>query len=107
MGLNVTLTATRRVGVYDANITHNLRAMAREAGIYEVCWRPDEVGITKAEQLIGPLRSGIALMKEDPARFKKHNAENGWGLYERFLPWLEEYLAACEANPDADVSVCR
>lgn len=107
MSLDVTLTATRRTEVYDANITHNLGAMAREAGIYEVCWRPDEVGITKAEQLIEPLRNGIALMKADPARFEKHNAENGWGLYEHFLPWLEEYLAACEANPDAEVSVSR
>lgn len=106
MSLDVTLTATR-TEVYDANITHNLGAMAREAGIYEVCWRPDEVGITKAEQLIEPLRNGTALMKADPARFEKYNAENGWGLYEHFLPWLEEYLAACEANPDAEVSVSR
>lgn len=93
--------------VYSANITHNLGAMACEAGLYEACWRPDEIGVTKAGQLIEPLRNGITQMKADPARFEKHNSPNGWGLYENFLPWLERYLAACEANPDADVSVWR
>ena len=39
---------------YSSNITHNLGAMAREAGIYEACWRPEEIGITKAAQLIEP-----------------------------------------------------
>jgi hypothetical protein len=81
--------------------------MAEEAGVYMACWRPEEIGITKAAQLIEPLRNGIALMKADPARFEKHNSPNGWGLYRNFLPWLEDYLAACEANPDADVSVDR
>jgi hypothetical protein len=92
---------------YSANITHNLNAMADEAGIYCVVWRPEENGITTARQLIEPLRVAIAKMKADPERFKKHNAANGWGLYEHFLPWLEEYLAACEASPDAMVSVSR
>lgn len=94
-------------GGYWRNITHNLGAMAREAGIYEACWRPEEIGITKAAQLIEPLRNGIALMKADPARFQKHNSPNGWGLYENFLPWLEDYLKACESMPDADVSFSR
>ena len=107
MGLDVTLTVVRPTTVYDANITHNLVEMAVEAGIYEACWRPEEIGITKAFQLIEPLRNGIAQMKADPARFEKLNSHNGWGLYENFLPWLEDYLAACEANPDAEVSAWR
>ena len=81
--------------------------MAREAGIYEVCWRPDEIGITKAAQLIEPLRKGIELMRSDPDRFLKYNPSNGWGHYDDFIPWLECYLEACKANPDADVSVSR
>jgi hypothetical protein len=92
---------------YSANITHNLGAMAEEAGIYKHLWRPEEIGITKAAQLIDPLRAGIALMKSDPPRFEKHNAVNGWGTYAGFVPWIEKYLAACEANPTADVSVSR
>lgn len=103
----VAISAQETNDVYSANITHNLGAMAREAGIYEHCWRPDEIGITKAGQLIEPLRAGLALMKADPPRFEKHNAKNGWGLYEHFVPWVEKYLAACEENPTADVRVSR
>lgn len=93
--------------VYSANITHNLVAMASEAGIYEHLWRPEEIGITKAAQLVDPLRAGLALMKSDPPRFEKHNAKNRWGIYEDFVPWVEQYLAACEANPTANVRVSR
>ena len=89
------------------NITHNLGPMAKEAGIYQEVWRPGEVCIAKAEQMIEPLRKGIAEMKADPERFKALDSSNGWGTYADFLPWLEEYLAACEANPDADLSVSR
>lgn len=90
--------------LFSSNITHNLGAMAGEAGIYEHCWHPERVGITKAKELIEPLTNGIKLMKQDPERFKKHNAKNGWGLYEHFLPWLKEYLAACKEHPEATVS---
>lgn len=93
--------------VYWANITHNLGGMAEAAGIYEHCWCPDEIGVTRAKQLVEPLRKGIELMKADPERFRKFNAKNGWGLYEHFVPWLERYLAACEAHPEARVGASR
>lgn len=92
---------------FDSNITHNLGRMAREAGIYEACWRPEEIGATKAAQLIQPLRDGLALLRSDAARFRQFDAPNGWGTYEHFVPWVTEYLAACEEYPDADVSVSR
>jgi len=107
MSLDVYLTAVRETEVYEANITHNLNRMAAEAGIYDALWRPEEVGITAAAQLIEPLRAGLVLMKADPARFEKFNAENGWGTYRQFVPWIEKYLAACEENPDASVRVSR
>ncbi len=93
--------------VYWANITHNLNRMADEAGIYDCCWQPADHGITKAEQMISPLEAGIALMKSDRPRFEKFNAKNGWGTYDRFLPWLERYLEACRANPNAIVRASR
>lgn len=93
--------------VYDANITHNLNTMAGEAGIYKHLWRPEELGITKAQQLIEPLTKGLELLKSDPERFKKHNAPNGWGKYEHFVPFVENYLIACKENPNADVRVSR
>ncbi len=93
--------------IYSANITHNLTRMASAAGIYEALWRPGEVGITKAAQLIEPLARGLALLKADPAGFEALNAPNGWGRYEHFVPFVENYLAACRENPDADVHVSR
>jgi hypothetical protein len=98
---------TVRPELFEANITHNLNAMAEAAGIYRELWLPDEIGITKARQLIQPLETGLSWLKADPEKFKKYNATNGWGLYEHFVPWVESYLDACKANPDADVKVSR
>lgn len=93
--------------VYWANITHNLIAMADAAGIYEPLWRPDEIGISKASQLIEPLSAGLEKLKADPVGFEKYNSANGWGLYKNFVPFVENYLLACVENPDAEVSVIR
>jgi hypothetical protein len=92
---------------FQSNITHNLTEMAHEAGIYEACWRPEEIGITKAEQLIEPLKQGIERLKAEPERFKQFNPSNGWGDYDGFVRWLENYLAACIEHPKADVSASR
>ncbi len=93
--------------VYSANITHNLNQMADAAGIYQHLWRPDEIGVTTARELIEPLKKGLALLKSDPPRFEKYNATNGWGLYEHFVLFVEDYLEACKAHPDAIVRVSR
>lgn len=99
--------ATEREIFFEANITHNLNAMAGEAGIYQHLWRPEEIGITKAKQLIEPLRTGLQLMRSDPTRFLAFNASNGWGTYDQFLPWIQQYLDACEEYPEANVSASR
>jgi hypothetical protein len=107
MSLDVYLTATVPTTVFDTNITHNLGTMAEEAGIYYHLWRPEEIGIRKAVQLIDPLKEALILMKSDPERFKRHDSPNGWGLYENFIPWIEKYLNACKQYPEADIGVSR
>jgi hypothetical protein len=107
MSLDVYLTRVQNVTIFEQNITHNLGKMANEAGIYMHLWRPDALGITKAGELIAPLRKGIEMMEADPERFIALNPENGWGSYARFVPWLKRYLEACEDYPDADVEVSR
>lgn len=92
---------------YSANITHNLGEMADAAGIYKALWRPDENGIEFARDLIEPLKRGLMWLTEYPDEAKKHNAENGWGTYKYFIPFVREYLAACEQYPDARVEVSR
>jgi hypothetical protein len=107
MSLDVYLTEVRPTEVYSRNITHNLNKMAMEAGIYEPLWRPEEVGITHAHQLIAPLAEGLAKLKADPEHYQKFNAPNGWGMYEHFVPFVEDYLKACIENPNAEVHACR
>lgn len=93
--------------VYSANITHNLNTMAMAAGIYEYLWRPDEINITKAKELIEPLRQGLHNLKIEPERYKKLNPENGWGSYDGFVKFVSNYLDACYEYPDSDVGVSR
>lgn len=107
MSLDVYLIAMAPTTVHSANITHNLTKMADAAGIYKHLWRPEELGITKARELIEPLRAGLELLRSDPPRFRQFDAPNGWGRYEHFVEFVAEYLAACEKNPTATVEVSR
>jgi len=123
--------------LFEANVTHNLGAMAQAAGIYEALWRPAELidpAVTAAihaaierhdyhgpdgafaleaslevyaRDIIPYLQKGLARMKDNPALFEAHNPPNGWGAYVRFVPWVEKYLAACLEYPDAIVEVSR
>jgi hypothetical protein len=93
--------------VYDANITHNLNRMAEAVGIYTYVWRPEELEIKKAKELIEPLEEGLFKLKDNPEYYRKFDASNRWGLYDDFVPWLEAYLKACKENPEADIRVWR
>ena len=107
MSLDVHLTEWRETTVYQNNITHNLNKMAEEAGIYMHLWHPEEIGITKAFQLIEPLSEGLKLLLSDPERFKKFNPSNNWGSYEGLIKFVVGYLAACNENQNASIDVCR
>lgn len=93
--------------VFEANITHNLTLMADKADVYYAIWRPEEKEYVRAGQLIEPLASGLARLKDNPGYFTQFEAKNGWGLYKHFVPWVEAYLEACSANPEAIIRVYR
>lgn len=107
MSLDIDLIqeVTERKCVHWQNITHNLAAMACEAGIYGLLWNPREG--QKAKEMIAPLRRAIKEMERDPERFKKHNAENGWGTYDIFVPGLNELLEACMQFPEAEIRISK
>ena len=110
MSLDVSLSVKidgNEVELYSANITHNLNDMAEKAGIYMPLWRPEEIGIETAGQLIAPLTEGLDKLKAKREYFEQFNSPNGWGLYENFVPWVESYLAACKLFPSASVLVDR
>jgi hypothetical protein len=93
--------------VYSSNVTHNLGKMADEARLYKPLWRPEEIGIKTAHDLIGYLSQGLAVLKSDPARFEALSPSNGWGSYEGLVSFTEGYLEACVKWPEATVSVWR
>ena len=109
MSLDVHLTKRQMtdVEVFWSNITHNLGRMAAEAGIYKACWKPEELGITKAKQLIPILKAGLKDMKKRPEHYRQFGAPNGWGTYDDFVPWVENYLHACIENPNSKIEVSR
>ena len=100
-------TTTVQRDLYHANITHNLGTMADAAGIYKALWRPEEIDVTYARQLIPLLRKGLADLQSSPKTFQRYNSPNGWGMYEHLVPFVKNYLAACEEYPDAIVYVSR
>ncbi len=81
--------------------------MAKQAGVYECLWRPDEHEITKAGQIIPILAEGVRRLEADPEYFKKFDSPNGWGKYVHFVPFCKNYLEACRENPEARVKVSR
>jgi hypothetical protein len=107
MSLDVYLTVTKPTEVFQWNITHNLNTMARQAGIYEALWRPEEICIYSARQLIVPLSRARDALRDDPEHFRKFNPVNGGGTYEGLVEFVEKYLEACIKNPDAEVRACR
>lgn len=104
MSLDITLT-DNETEVFSCNITHNLAAMAIHAGIYDALWRPAKHDIYTAVDLIPPLQRGIAHMVMCPEKFEEDNAQNGWGKYEDFLPWLVTLFQECRKHPSASISV--
>lgn len=93
--------------LYRANVAHNLNRMAKEARLYLYLWRPDEVNVTVAHELLVPLTTGLELLKRDATRFRALDALNGWGRWEDLVSCVRKYLAACRAHPDARVEVSR
>ena len=46
-------------------------------------------------------------MRNRPQHYKKFDAENGWGTYDVFVPWIQDYLDACIQYPHAIIEISR
>ena len=93
--------------VFERNITHNLGQMADKAGIYKALWRPDENGFERADDIIVILERGLKKLKDNPEKFKQYNSDNGWGIYDHFVLFVEAVLKACREYPNAIIEVSR
>lgn len=106
MSLDVSLVENGEE-VFSLNITHNLGAMAREAGLYQCLWRPEEQGWRTACNLTAPMAEGLRVLVTNRAEMEKHSPENGWGEWVNLVEFASLYLDACHRWPDAEVRVCR
>lgn len=91
--------------VFEYNITHNLKEMARKAGVYDELWEPNSIEIIHAEALIKPLADGLESLLKLPHYFEQFNAKNGWGKREHLVEFLRSYLLACLKNPSSIIEV--
>jgi len=107
MSLDVYLEDEDGNELYSRNITHNLNKMADAAGVYKVLWRPEEIGIKYASQIIEPLTEGLTKLVVNKQEFEQYNPKNGWGDYEGLVMFCADYLQACKDNSDALISVSR
>jgi len=93
--------------VYHANITHNLGKMAEHANLYMYLWRPEELGLIYAKELITPLEEGLVFLNNNKEYLEQFNPENGWGNYNILLKFVIEYLEYCKLFPNAKIEVSR
>jgi hypothetical protein len=107
MMIDVGVEEKERIELYEANITHNMNVMAMHADVYEALWYPEEIGAKQAKDIIEVLEQGLISMKDKPDYYKQYNPSNGWGSYDVFVVWVEDYLYACKRYPDAIIEVSR
>jgi hypothetical protein len=85
------------------NITQNLNKMAKEVGLYEVLWSPEEVGITTVSPMIPILEKGLKELEANPYKYKVFNPPSGFGSYEDFVFFCKSVLHKCYEYPDATI----
>lgn len=93
--------------LYESGITHNLGKMAKEAGVYQHLWRPEELGISQAISLVGALGRALGDLHARQDYYRQFNPENGWGAFEDLVRFISTYLQAAIDHPDAYVYVSR
>lgn len=93
--------------LFEAKITSNLSAIADAAGLYKALWRPDEIGVTRAWQLIQILDYGLKILVNRKDELKRLEPSNGWGSCEQLIEVVQEYTKACVMFPESTIEVSR
>ena len=104
MSLNIWLTAIVETEDVKKNITHNLKAMWIEAGVYEALYKSEG---KRAKEVLPMLREGLAQMHNRPLYFKQFNSPNGWGTYDNAVKWLSDLVVEFQKYPEGIIEVSR
>lgn len=107
MGLRFYLKEEQTLWVYvegsQVELTHNLAAMAYQAGLYGVLWRPSEHGVQVAGQMISRLERGLAMLLLHRKTLVKLEPSNGWGTLGHLEASAKKVLQAAKEHPNAQV----
>ena len=98
----------KRVEVFYANITSNLRKMTEIVDLYISLFRPHSLVSNSEEMeafdLVPYLVDGIKLLEENKdTLIENFNPSNGWGSYDDLLKVCKNYLEACNEFPDSKI----
>jgi hypothetical protein len=90
--------------VFSKNITHNLKEMWIEAGVYDALYKSE--GKTVGD-VLPALEKGLGEMIAGPERFEKFDSPNGWGKYKQALPWLQDLVSQFKNHPDGVIELSK
>lgn len=106
MGLSIYLReAHTDEMMFVGNITHNLIAMAKVCELYKPLWKPEELNITYARELIPYLSDGLSELVSKPDEYKQFNSTNGWGTYQGLIRFATDVYISCLDNPNLVIYV--
>lgn len=88
----------------EANITHNLVPMWKEAGIYDSLYYSDDL---EAREVLPILIDGLVDMTKYPDKYKKLNSPNGWGTYDNAVRWLAMLIEEFKENPEGIIEISK
>lgn len=91
--------------VFSGNTTHNLAKMAMACDLYKPLWRPEELDIKYAKDLIPYLSKGLSELVSKPEEYSKYNSPNGWGTYQGLVRFTTAVYIACLYYPDMLVEI--
>lgn len=88
------------------NITHNLGAMFRAAGIdWHDYYAADGNGGRLASEMLPEAVLAYFRLKNEPEDFKHLDAPNGWGVVANAIDFLERLIRDLAKHPDGVVEV--
>ena len=104
MSLDISISATRRVEIFDRNITYNLAPMYYKCIDKELGFK--KLNNMSCKEALPILNSAINDLIENQEEYEKLNPKNGWGTYDGLLEAIKDMRNCCEDNPDGIIDVC-
>jgi hypothetical protein len=84
-------------------ISHELKEMGIECGIFNEVWRPRRNKLYWSNQIIEPLIFAIDELESRPSHYINNYSPNGEKSYSEFIKFLTRYKQACQRLPNTIV----